>query len=54
MFIKYRISETNWNRYLTKVKRLKTRFELILKGDDRWNLVEIRKSLILKVVSNKI
>jgi len=37
-----------------KVIRLKTRFKLILKGDNRWNLVEFRKSLILRVVSNKI
>jgi len=54
MSIKYRIFKTNWNCCLIKAKRLKTRFELILKGDNRWNLVEIRKSLILRVVSNKI
>jgi len=30
------------------------RFELTLKEDDRWILVEIKRSLILKVVSNKI
>jgi len=30
------------------------RFELTLKKDNRWILVEIKRSLILKVVSNKI
>jgi len=54
MSIKYRISKTNWNCYLTKAMRLKMRFKLTPKGDDRWNLVEMRKSLILRVVSNKI
>jgi len=52
MSIKYRISKTNWNCYLIKVIRLKIRFKLIPEGDGRWILVEIRKSLILKVVSN--
>jgi len=54
MSIKYRIFKINWNCYLMKAKRLKMRFKLILKGDDRWNLVKMRKSLILRVVSNKI
>ena len=44
----------NWNYCLIKAIRLKIRFKWILKEDNRWNLVEIKRSLVLKVVSNKI
>jgi hypothetical protein len=37
-----------------KAIRLKIRFKWIPKENDRWILVEIKRSLILKVVSNKI
>ena len=52
MSIKYGTFKTNWNCYLMKVKRLKIRFKVILKEDDWWILVEIKTSLVLKVVSN--
>jgi len=40
----------NWNCYLIKV----IRFKIKPKEDNRWILVEIKRSLILRVVSNKI
>ena len=40
----------NWNHYLIKA----IRFKIKPKEDNRWILVEIKRSLILRVVSNKI
>ena len=55
MSVRYRTFEMNWNHYLIKAikaMRFLMRFKLTPKEDDKWILVEIRKSLILKVVSN--
>ena len=54
MSIKHGTFKMNWNCHLMKALRLKMRFEVILKEDNWWILVEIKRSLVLRVVSNQI
>ena len=54
IFINHGTFKTNWNCYLIKAKRLLMKLKWILMENNRWILVEIKMSLVLKLVKNKI